>query len=208
MLEPLRQKYHPFASIDLSDEIPFKELRLVQLASCGVDLLSMPLRLQDEFSLQLQAECSATRGYLASTQIWRVFEAEYLAVGSYVFIGHQLSTANDRGIHRLRVRLTYEGQGALVDGEGANAVNAMIDALGLGLAVLSHEQHSFDWRQGAQHVAFVETSTGQATAFGIGVHPNSVAASLIALLSAANRALHKGLLDNTMRPATSSPVRR
>jgi 2-isopropylmalate synthase len=53
-------------------------------------------------------------------------------------------------------------------------------------------------------VAFVEITTpARTTLFGVGLHENIVTASLMAVLSAVNRALQRGLLDDSMAAATA-----
>ena len=59
----------------------------------------------------------------------------------------------------------------------------------------------------ARAVAFVEITTpARATLFGVGMHENIVTASLLAVLSAVNRALQRGLLDDSM-PAAQPDAR-
>jgi 2-isopropylmalate synthase len=59
----------------------------------------------------------------------------------------------------------------------------------------------------ARAVAFVEITTpSRVTLFGCGVHANIVSASLLAVLSAVNRALGQGAIDDTM-PMAGTGVR-
>jgi 2-isopropylmalate synthase len=70
--------------------------------------------------------------------------------------------------------------------------------------VLSYEEHSMGSGSDARAVAFVEITTpARATLFGVGLHENIVTASLMAVLSAVNRALERGLLDDSMPAATA-----
>jgi hypothetical protein len=45
------------------------------------------------------------------------------------------------------------------------------------------------------------TTPSRVTLFGVGLHANIVTASLLAVLSAMNRATGRGLLDDSMRVA-------
>jgi 2-isopropylmalate synthase len=47
------------------------------------------------------------------------------------------------------------------------------------------------------------TTPARTTLFGVGMHENIVTASLLAILSAVNRALQKNLLDDSMPVATA-----
>jgi 2-isopropylmalate synthase len=90
----------------------------------------------------------------------------------------------------------------VLSGRGNGPIDALIDALGLSCDVLSYEEHSIGTGSGARAVAFVEVTTpSRVTLFGVGIHGNIVTASLLAVLSAVNRATARGLLDDTMQAA-------
>jgi 2-isopropylmalate synthase len=168
--------------------------------------VTMPRRLQIEFSQAVQAVTDATGKELSSEQIWALFQKEYLAGdGVYVYGAHQLSSLRDhQGVERLTLKLKCNGQGALLHGEGNGPIDAIVDALGLRFDVLSYEEHSVGTGSGAKALAFVEITTpARATLFGVGYHENIVTASLLAVLSAVNRALQRGLLDDSMPVATA-----
>jgi 2-isopropylmalate synthase len=168
--------------------------------------LTMPRRLQIEFSQVVQAVTDATGKELSSEQIWSLFEREYLGEnGAYVYSAHQLSPLREhQNVERLTLKLKCNGQGALLHGEGNGPIDAIVDALGLRFDVLSYEEHSMGSGSDARAVAFVEITTpARATLFGVGLHENIVTASLMAILSAVNRALQRGLLDDAMPAATA-----
>jgi 2-isopropylmalate synthase len=166
--------------------------------------LTMPRRLQIEFSQVVQAVTDATGKELTSEQIWSLFEREYLGDnGAYVYGAHQISTSREQsGVERLTLKFKCNGQGTVLHGEGNGPIDALVDALGLRFDVLSYEEHSMGSGSDARAVAFVEiTTSARATLFGVGLHVNIVTASLQAVLSAVNRALQRGLLDDSMRIA-------
>ncbi|WP_415923063.1 2-isopropylmalate synthase [Steroidobacter sp.] len=168
--------------------------------------ITMPRRLQIEFSQAVQSVTDATGKELASDQIWELFQKEYLGDGgTYVYGAHQLSSVRDQqSVERLTLKLKCNGQGALLHGEGNGPIDAIVDALGLRFDVLSYEEHSVGTGSGAKAMAFVEITTpARATLFGVGYHENIVTASLLAVLSAVNRALQRGLLDDAMPVATA-----
>jgi 2-isopropylmalate synthase len=169
--------------------------------------LAMPRRLQIEFSQVVQAVTDATGKELPSEQIWMLFQEEYLQSGSYEYLGHQTSTNRDQPeVERLTLKLRCRGQGAVLHGAGNGPIDALIDALGFKCDVLSYEEHSIGTGSDARAVAFVEITTeSRTTLFGVGIHENIVTASLLAVLSAVNRALARGCLDDSM-PVASSGV--
>ncbi len=168
--------------------------------------VTMPRRLQIEFSQVVQAVTDATGKELSSEQIWALFQKEFLGEdGVYVYGAHQLSSLRDQqNVERLTLKLKCNGQGALLHGEGNGPIDAIVDALGLRFDVLSYEEHSIGTGSGAKAMAFVEITTpARATLFGVGYHENIVTASLLAVLSAVNRALQRGLLNDAMEVATA-----
>ena len=169
--------------------------------------VTMPRRLQIEFSQVVQAVTDATGKELSSEQIWALFQREFLGDdGVYVYGAHQLASLRDhqQNLERLTLKLKCNGQGALLHGEGNGPIDAIVDALGLRFDVLSYEEHSVGTGSGAKAMAFVEITTpARATLFGVGYHENIVTASLLAVLSAVNRALQRGLLDDAMPVATA-----
>jgi 2-isopropylmalate synthase len=168
--------------------------------------LTMPRRLQIEFSQIVQAVTDETGGELTSEQIWQLFEQEYLGQnGTYVYSGHQVSSVREHAdTERLSLKLKCRGQGTLLHGEGNGPIDAIVDALGLRFDVLSYEERSMSSGSGARAACFVEITTSAcATLFGVGIHDNIVSASLLAVLSAVNRALRRGLLDDSMPAAAA-----
>lgn len=168
--------------------------------------LAMPRRLQIEFSQVVQAVTDATGKELLSDQIWSLFQREYLDQnGVYTYSSHQLAASREHPeIEKLILKLRCHGQGALLNGEGNGPIDALVDALGFRFDVLSYEEHSIGTGSNARAVAFVEiTTAARSTLFGVGIHENIVTASLLAVLSAVNRALQRGLLDDSMPVATA-----
>jgi 2-isopropylmalate synthase len=167
--------------------------------------LAMPRRLQIEFSQVVQAVTDATGKELPSEQIWLLFQREYLQHdGSYEYLSHQLTASREQPeVERLTLKLRCHGQGALLHGSGNGPIDALIDALGFKCDVLSYEEHSISTGSDARAVAFVEITTeSRTTLFGVGIHENIVTASLLAVMSAVNRALQRGYIDDSMPVAS------
>jgi 2-isopropylmalate synthase len=62
--------------------------------------------------------------------------------------------------------------------------------------VLSYSEHSRSAGSGAQAVAYVEITThSRVTLFGVGIHNNIITASLLAVISAVNRASARGAMN-------------
>jgi 2-isopropylmalate synthase len=81
-------------------------------------------------------------------------------------------------------------------GQGSGPIDAIVKAIGLEFDVLSYEEHSRGQGSAAQAVSYIEITTkSRRTLFGAGMHPNIITASLLAVLSAVNRAIECGALS-------------
>ena len=168
--------------------------------------VALPRRLQIEFSQAVQAVTDATGKELSSEDIWALFKNEYLEQdAAYSYVSHQLATVREHPeVQKLTLRLRRNGQGTLLNGEGNGPIDALVDALGFRFDVLSYEEHSIGTGSNARAMSCVEITTpARATLFGVGMHENIVTASLLAVLSAVNRALQHNLLDDAMPVATA-----
>jgi len=167
--------------------------------------LVMPRRLQIEFSQVVQAAADITGKELTSQELWDLFSSEYLKPRSpFVYRSHQLAASTD-GADTERLTLHIENGGRLESwhGQGSGPIDAMVNAIALPFDVLSYEEHSRGKGSAAQAVSYIEITTrSRRTLFGAGMHPNIITASLLALLSAVNRAVAAGAL-----PARANPVR-
>src|SRR6202167_264443 len=167
--------------------------------------LVMPRRLQIEFSQVVQSTADITGKELSSKELWELFSSEYLTPRApFVYRSHQLAASTD-GADSERLTLQVENAGRLETwtGQGSGPIDAMVKAIGLPFDVLSYEEHSRGQGSAAQAVCYIEITTrARRTLFGAGAHPNIITASLLALLSAANRAVAQGVL-----PAQSEMAR-
>jgi 2-isopropylmalate synthase len=158
----------------------------------------LPRRLQIEFSQVVQAAVDASGKELTSDELAALFSTEYLSsTGPFVYRSHQLAATND-GADRERITLHVDRDGAplTLSGSGSGPIDALVAALGLPMDVLSYSEHSRSAGSGAQAVAYVEITThSRVTLFGVGIHNNIITASLLAVLSAVNRAMARGALS-------------
>ena len=159
--------------------------------------LVMPRRLQIEFSQVVQAAADITGKELSSQELWDLFTKEYLAARQpFVYRSHQLAASTD-GADTERLSLQVENSGRLETwhGQGSGPIDAMVKAIGLPFDVLSYEDHSRGEGSGAKAVSYIEITTrSRRTLFGAGMHSNIITASLLAILSAVNRAVAVGAL--------------
>ena len=160
--------------------------------------LVLPRRLQIEFSQVVQAAADATGKELSSRELWDLFEGEYLrAQQTYTYRSHQLAASTDGAdTERLVLQVERGGRIETLHGQGSGPIDAMVNAIGLPFDVLSYEEHSRGHSSAAQAISYIEITTkSRHTLFGAGVHPNIITASLLAVLSAVNRAIKLGHLE-------------
>ncbi|WP_333904986.1 2-isopropylmalate synthase [Delftia acidovorans] len=156
--------------------------------------VTMPRRMQVEFSAVVQKQANACEAELASDDLWKLFEATYLAplqLPWHYRSHHLFDSAQGQGIALEVVR--PDGLRLQLYGEGSGPIDAVAAALGqhLGVALrIDHyEERSLGQGAGAMALAIVEAALpGVAgTRFGAGRHANIVTASILAVLHAAGR---------------------
>ena len=172
--------------------------------------LLMPRRLQIEFSQVVQAAADISGKELTSQELWDLFSKEYLTMRSpFGYRAHQLTASSDGAdSERLVLQVECRGRTETWQGQGSGPIDAMVKAIDLPFDVLSYEEHSRGQGSAAQAVSYIEITTrSRRTLFGAGMHPNIITASLLALLSAVNRAMALGALPARSGEARVSEVR-
>jgi 2-isopropylmalate synthase len=126
-----------------------------------------------------------------------------------VYRAHQLSASADGSDHeRLTLQIDNAGRPETWSGFGSGPIDAMVQAVALPFDVLSYEEHSRGQGSGAQAVSYIEITTrSRRTLFGAGMHSNIVTASLLAVVSAVNRAIALGALPARADSARTKDLR-
>ncbi len=157
--------------------------------------LSMPRRLQIEFSQVIQKIADETGKEISPSDIWDTFQETYLAdSGKYEFIDHSVSsTANKDGIQtdEIDIGLNLNGKKISISGSGNGPIDAMINALKndleLELKISDYHQHAISSGSDAKAVAYSEIISGRESFWGVGIHQNTVIAGLESIISGLNR---------------------
>jgi 2-isopropylmalate synthase len=156
--------------------------------------LDLPRRMQIEFSRIIQAKTDADGGEVTPSEIWRIFEDEYLPTpdapwGRVQLRSHQSSSTDD-GRDSISVDAVVDGQEVVLKGEGNGPIDAFFDALhgiGVDVRLLDYVEHTRAQGAGAQAAAYVELAVDDKVLWGVGLDSNIVRASLRAAISAVNR---------------------
>jgi len=154
--------------------------------------LVLPRRLQMEFSRVVQQEMDASGQEMASVELWMLFEQEYLqAVSPFKYLSYELNTVED--VQAIALHLKTVDDIVTLKGIGNGPIDAIIHALNtqlnMELAIRHYEEHSLSQGSDAKAIAYVEVANRGESVHGVGIHANIVTASLLAILSAVNRAL-------------------
>lgn len=150
--------------------------------------LVLPRRLQVEFSSAVQEVADASGGEVAAAQIWEIFSAQYLRGGEPLeYVAHHLEEAGGQQGIVLTVR--RNGVATTLRGQGNGPIDALLNAFAAPLRVLSYEERSTGSGANATAVAYVEMSAAgmSGATFGVGMHPNIITASVLAVISGINR---------------------
>ena len=78
-----------------------------------------------------------------------------------------------------------------ISGEGNGPIDAFFDALStidVDVRLLDYTEHTLSSGEDSKAAAYVECAIGDRVLWGVGIHESTVKASLMAILSAVNRA--------------------
>ena len=156
--------------------------------------LALPRRLQIEFSGVVQELTDAEEREVASGELWEIFGRTYLdQEGPFSLLGYQTVPEGGSDESRLMTAdITYEGKKVSIEGRGNGPIDAFAHALknhyGLDIQVVAYHEHAVGSGSDATAVAYIEVQDpAGGSLFGVGRDPNIVAASIRAVMSAANR---------------------
>ena len=156
--------------------------------------LSLPRRLQIEFSSAVQAVTDASGKEVSAADIYALFKAEYLdPITPYAYVAHHLVEDSKQDRVQLATELQVRGAVQKLDGQGNGPIDAFVAGLsvltGQTLSVVDYHEHAISAGSDAKAVTYIELKIGTATkaTHGVGIDGNIVTASLKAILSALNR---------------------
>ena len=157
--------------------------------------LSMPRRLQIEFSQVIQKLADESGKEISPSDIWNNFQNTYLAKsGNYEFLEHNInSKANNDGTQsdQIEMSLLSDTKKIIIKGSGNGPLDAVIDAikkdLDIDLKISDYHQHAISSGSDAQAVAYSELIFKDKSVWGVGIHQNTVIAGLESVISGLNR---------------------
>ena len=163
--------------------------------------MSLPRRLQIEFSHVVQKVTDDTGRELTAPEIWEAFKQEYMEVPHPLELLDYREGTDADGHDRFTATLRDNGEERLVAASGNGPIDAFITALskhtGVDLQVADYSEHATHSGANAEAVAYVEVRGPDGTSlFGVARHGNIVTASLHAILNAVNRLAGRSVMDD------------
>ena len=157
--------------------------------------LSLPRRLQINLSEKVQAVADQTGKEVISSEIWHVFEEQYLQVsGKFKLDNYSLSSSEDTaGIasDNIEITLSIEGKPLIIYGTGGGPIEAFVSAINShineSISVSDYHQHSVTSGSDAKAAAYIELTLQGKNEWGAGMDGNTVKASFQAILAGLNK---------------------
>jgi 2-isopropylmalate synthase len=157
--------------------------------------LSMPRRLQIEFSQVIQKITDETGKEISPSDIWDNFQRTYLKdTGYYQFVEHHINSSSNKDgsqSDKISIVLNCDSKEITIEGSGNGPIDAMIDAIkksfNLDIKISDYHQHAISSGSDAQAVAYSELLLEGESVWGVGMHQNTVIAGLLSVISGLNR---------------------
>ncbi|MBB4279962.1 2-isopropylmalate synthase [Agrobacterium tumefaciens] len=160
--------------------------------------INLPRNLQVEFREDIQRITDEGGVELPAKRIYERFMERYVTQPNarIKFVDHHTYPAGDfKGVRIVAAEITDNGEVKRIEGKGTGPIDGFINALsvylGIDLSVNDYSEHSLQHGSNASAIAYVEMEHPGGKLFGAGVNTNIVAASLEAIVSAANRVLEE-----------------
>tara|TARA_B110000003_G_scaffold269638_1_gene300956 strand:+ start:1406 stop:3064 length:1659 start_codon:yes stop_codon:yes gene_type:complete len=147
--------------------------------------VSLPRRLQISLSQKIQKLADETGKEIISSQIWEIFEENYLIPkNNFSYVKHSSSSKDD--IHSLDLTLNMDNKEITIQGTGNGPIDSFINGLsnniGVNIKVADYHQSAISSGSDAQAAAYIELEKDGDTFWGVGIHPNTTRASFDSII--------------------------
>ena len=155
--------------------------------------ISLPRRMQIDFSQVIQKQADESGKELDSKEIWKSFEANYLNSDSKKIKYNSHEIYSSKVEDKIKLSLFEDEKELSIEGAGNGPIDAFINALNSHLSsdfkVSDYHQHSISSGSDASAVAYIEIQNKSASDWGAGIDPNTTVASYKAILNCLNKIL-------------------
>ena len=147
--------------------------------------VSLPRRLQISLSQKIQKLADESGKEISSSQIWDIFEENYLIpINNFSYIKHLSSSKEDN--HSLELTMKMNNKETTIQGSGNGPIDSFINGLsnkvGVEIKVADYHQSAISSGSDAKAAAYIELEKDGKTFWGVGIHPNTTRASFDAII--------------------------
>ena len=155
--------------------------------------VTLPRRMQIEFSQVIQKLADDSGKELNSKEIWESFEENYLFSNSnkITYISHVVESSKEED--KISLTINDNNKEIIINGEGNGPIDAFINALNdylkTNFKVSDYHQHSRGSGSDAAAIAYIEIQNNKISDWGAGIDQNTTVASYKAILNCINKIL-------------------
>ena len=155
--------------------------------------VTLPRRMQIDFSQVIQKQADETGKELDSIEIWESFENYYLKNNSkkISYNSHEIQSSKEKDV--IKLSLLENNKEIQIEGVGNGPIDAFINALNKHLSsefkVSDYHQHSISSGSDASAAAYIEIQNKNSSDWGAGIDKNTTVASYKAILNCINKIL-------------------
>ena len=155
--------------------------------------VTLPRRMQIEFSQVIQKLADDSGKELNSKEIWESFEKNYLFSNSnkITYISHVVESSKEED--KISLTIKDNNKEIIINGEGNGPIDAFINALNdylkTNFKVSDYHQHSRGSGSDAAAIAYIEIQNNKISDWGAGIDQNTTVASYKAILNCINKIL-------------------
>ena len=147
--------------------------------------VSLPRRLQISLSQKIQRLADESGKEITSSQIWEIFEENYLKpINNFSYIKHSSSSKDE--VHSLELLIKMNGEETIIKGSGNGPIDSFINGLsnklGINIKVADYHQSAISSGSDAKAAAYIELEKDGKTFWGVGINPNTTRASFDAII--------------------------
>ena len=155
--------------------------------------VSLPRRLQISMSQKIQKLADETGREIVSSQLWEVFEKNYLEpINNFSYIKHNSSSKED--IHNLDLTLQMNDEQIIINGTGNGPIDSFINGLcnklDIDIKVADYHQSAISSGSDAKAAAYIELEKDGKTFWGVGINANTTRASFDAIIVGLSKLLN------------------
>ena len=157
--------------------------------------VTLPRRMQIDFSQVIQKQADETGKELDSKEIWLSFEENYLTnnPNRITYSSHEIQSTKEKD--KIKLSIVENGKEITIEGAGNGPIDAFINALNTHLSsdfkVSDYHQHSISSGSDASAAAYIEIQNKNFSDWGAGIDQNTTVASYKAILNGINKILSR-----------------